>query len=406
MVDLVDVPIDEASPLVTKKVPAQLREWTLIWYGDGPDVTGGFGEVAEQKLLGLMRKGWKVVNAFGINSPGLPDKKYPFPIYSAMHLDGSGVYDYCGRSRFLSHLDRSPSFDVCLMLQDTFQFSQDLQIPAPWSDWFEGFEDADALVTYTEWGRRQVELVAARLEGKVQVIPHGCDPRFFGAEPNPEDPSRSDLRMKLLPRLADRFLVLWVGANQRRKRLPLLFQAFHHLVRKLRVPATLVLRTQVVNPEIGWNLRRLGALYELTPDELVFIERSIPKAGLRDLYRICDVYCHLAHEGWGLPVTEAMAAGLPCVLAKHSSLQEIGAEDRAYLVNCPDYEILPSDYEVARWEPRPKEVAWALNYFRRCPEIAAQYAERARTWSKARTWDLAVDRWDELLRAVVTSSPA
>jgi glycosyltransferase involved in cell wall biosynthesis len=59
----------------------------------------------------------------------------------------------------------------------------------------------------------------------------------------------------------------------------------------------------------------------------------VPQSHLRALYHVAAVLLHIAlYEGFGLPILEAMAAGLPVVTSNVGAMRELG-EDAARLVN-------------------------------------------------------------------------
>ena len=423
-------------------MPRKRKRRRIIGYGDGCDLTTGFAEVMKRILTGLEKRGWEIVGQFGINSQGMPDKRFSFPIYSAQQPYGMGEPDPYGRTRFLQYLDKCPNFDVLFMLQDSFIMSHSLDFAphdggevvrepfvqaavkrarekgaatsiyfpvdaTPWGDWYSGFEAADSIVTYTDWGVREVSAVCPSVGNKLKRIYHGCDPEFFSHSQS----SKQELKDKWIPDKKDRFIILWVGANQRRKRLDLVFKSFRYFLDNYCSNATMVLRTNVGNPMyVGWNLQRLTGLFEFTSDEIVFVGRDIAREGLRDLYQMADVGGpYIGMEGWGLCVTEMMAAGTPTVLTDHSSFSEIGGRsgERALMAEVRDgpdgYDVLSSDYEVRRLVPDIREIARLLNNVRENPEGTQIMAARALAWCLENTWDHVVDQWDEHLTQLLVA---
>lgn len=114
----------------------------------------------------------------------------------------------------------------------------------------------------------------------------------------------------------ERPYVLWVGTIEPRKNLSRLVEAFGRLDRD---DVELVL----VGPK-GWNedldrlvgttvaRERVKVLGFVTPDEL------------RGIYAGCAVFCMpSSHEGFGLPVLEAMAQGAPVVTSRGTATEEV-----------------------------------------------------------------------------------
>lgn len=115
--------------------------------------------------------------------------------------------------------------------------------------------------------------------------------------------------------------VLWVGTLEPRKNLPLLLDAFELLVREDRCGDT---RLVLVGPS-GWLdtasdvARRTGAL----GDRLV-TTGSVSRDDLHALYAGAEMFAFPStHEGFGLPVLEAMSQGTPVVCSADAAVREV-----------------------------------------------------------------------------------
>jgi phosphatidylinositol alpha-1,6-mannosyltransferase len=103
-----------------------------------------------------------------------------------------------------------------------------------------------------------------------------------------------------------------VGANSRRKRFDILLTAFA-AVHEAMPEAVLVIKTDVAVKPLGFDIpamaRALGLGAAVIPQT-----GELTDPEMADLYRAMDVYVHTAEwEGFGIPVVEAMACGLPVV---------------------------------------------------------------------------------------------
>jgi glycosyltransferase involved in cell wall biosynthesis len=152
---------------------------------------------------------------------------------------------------------------------------------------------------------------------RVTVTPLGVDP--------PSDPEPEPAR-RLLRRLGVRGpFLLAVGTLEPRKNLPRLVAAFaeaaadlpdHHLV--------------VVGPA-GWGKSLTGR-----PPARVVLAGGVEYGVLQGLYAAADGLAYPSlYEGFGLPVLEAMARGLPVLTSDRSSLPEV-AGGAALLVDPTD----------------------------------------------------------------------
>jgi glycosyltransferase involved in cell wall biosynthesis len=178
----------------------------------------------------------------------------------------------------------------------------------------------DGIITFSSFTRDQL---AARFDvrpDKVRVIPHGVDPRFF------EDISAAELEaFRVAHRLPPSFL-LFVGAQEPRKNLPLLIEALKILhIHGDKIPLVLAGPPGDDTNAVHAAAARLGL------DEWLTETGYLPPADLQKVYRLATalVFPSLC-EGFGLPLVEAMAAGLPVVAAKNSAIPEVGADAVVY----------------------------------------------------------------------------
>jgi glycosyltransferase involved in cell wall biosynthesis len=164
---------------------------------------------------------------------------------------------------------------------------------------------AAAILCPSEATRR--DLLAAYpnsgLERRVVVIPEG--PGIDGRVP--EGP--------LPPGVEPPFL-LFVGTIEPRKNLPRLLRAIRRLRRRGAVPPL------VVAGRAGWAYGT--ALDELRADPGVRLLGHVDDRTLAALYRSATALCLPSlYEGFGLPLLEAMAAGLPALVGTQGSLPEL-----------------------------------------------------------------------------------
>jgi glycosyltransferase involved in cell wall biosynthesis len=159
--------------------------------------------------------------------------------------------------------------------------------------------------------------------GKVDVAP-------LAARVQPESTATPEAELRTRLELGDRPLVLSLSAKRPHKNLPRLFRALAALEPKRR-PALVVPGYPTPHEE---ELRVLAD--QLGIAELVRMPAWLPADDLEGLYRAaaCVVFPSL-YEGFGLPVLEAMARGVPVACARRSSLPEV-AGDAALLFDPED----------------------------------------------------------------------
>jgi glycosyltransferase involved in cell wall biosynthesis len=125
--------------------------------------------------------------------------------------------------------------------------------------------------------------------------------------------------------------ILFVGALEPRKNVPLLLRAYRELV-----DGGIQERLVIVGRK-GWMYGEIfEVLRSLRLEENVVFTGYVPDSKLADLYCGARVFVYPSvYEGFGLPVLEAMSCGTPVVTSNVSSMPEI-AGDAAVLVDPRD----------------------------------------------------------------------
>jgi glycosyltransferase involved in cell wall biosynthesis len=174
--------------------------------------------------------------------------------------------------------------------------------------------------------------------------------------------------------------VLYIGTIQPRKNLVRLAQAYARLVRTEAVEWDLVLAGG-----LGWRSDEVvGGIDALGLPDRIHCLGYVPESDLAALLQGARLFCYVSlFEGFGLPLLEAQAAGVPVMTANNSSLPEV-AGDAAILVDPTDVDaIADAMLRLSRDEALRRDL------------IAKGYVNVARfSWHKAARETLAV-----LLRA-------
>jgi glycosyltransferase involved in cell wall biosynthesis len=177
--------------------------------------------------------------------------------------------------------------------------------------WFEPLSKADRIWTASAWGKR-VFVANGFDPERIDVVPEGVDPETFNPEVAPS---------AALP-AGDVFRFLAVGRWEKRKGLAELVTAFdREFGPKDKVELVLAgLHANQPGLDLGAELR---ALRLERPHRLKIIPAVKTHQAFAALYTACDAFVAPSRaEGWGLPISEAMACGLPVIVTGYSGPTE------------------------------------------------------------------------------------
>jgi glycosyltransferase involved in cell wall biosynthesis len=238
-------------------------------------------------------------------------------------------------------------------------------------------ESARRIVAVSNATARDLLAAFPAAAGKVEVIWNGVAESWTPGEPAAIAATRARLE-------APRGYFLYAGTLEPRKNLELLLDGWERLRRDAPEAALPLL---VAGPD-GWKQRELQArLAALEPMGVRRLGR-LPVAELRAVVQAATAFVYPSlYEGFGLPVAEAMACGVPVVVAAASSLPEV-AGDAGLAVH-------PEDFE---------ELASALGRLATEPDLAAELGRRGVVRARRFSWDDAAARLAGVFRAVLAEA--
>ncbi len=196
---------------------------------------------------------------------------------------------------------------------------------------------ADAIIVPSETTKKDLIELFGVGEGKVHVVPHGVEERFFRSDSNKFELHSNDSNSKHWngdSQYLNRY-ILFVGTLEPRKNVQRLIEAYQGLPVDIRKEYELVIvgasgwGTPTSSPPIRLQTggeRGTGfspSRREGGEEEGVKFLGYVPNEDLPALYQGASVFVYPSlYEGFGLPVLEAMAAGVPVVTSKGTAMEE------------------------------------------------------------------------------------
>jgi glycosyltransferase involved in cell wall biosynthesis len=231
---------------------------------------------------------------------------------------------------------------------------------------------ASAILACSQFTAREIAVRFPALRARVHWVPLGADAAAASAA------ERAAARARL--GLSGPYL-LWVGSLFNRRRVSELLLALPRLVRRFAGLRLEIVGANRTHPRL--DLARLAG--ELGLHASVRLSGFLSDDELARRYAAADLVIYLSdYEGFGLPVTEAMARGVPVVTGDRPSTNEI-AGDAAYLVD-------PGDVG---------EIASAIDDLLCKPELRARLREAGVKAAGRFDWRVTARRTREILRALV-----
>jgi glycosyltransferase involved in cell wall biosynthesis len=184
-------------------------------------------------------------------------------------------------------------------------------------DWIESLNKCDYIFTASKWGK-YVMVMNGINKNKIFVVPEGVNPLIYNPWGN---------KIKELNTPTFKFLV--VGKFEERKSYREILEAFSNTFSNNENVELFLKANSFVDAKANMELEELIKKYNMNNVKL--IGGNITEDVLAGIYRSCDCFVFPSKaEGWGLPLIEALACGIPVITTFYSGHTE-------FLECCKDY---------------------------------------------------------------------
>lgn len=339
----------------------------VLILGDSPFLKTGFGRVNSHAAAGFLRAGFEVATVTGLQSKAsgiktdLPITIFPTEAENSMGLiEAQAAIAEWEPDCIYATGDPASVGTIASVIPDGMPYVPYIPIegePIVHTGWRNVLAYLDFL-TCSQYG---VDTVRKSLGKTVPYIYHGVDRDVF----SPLTEQDREHYRKILG-WDNKFVVTCVAQNVRRKQLPRLIEAITLLKHQYK-QKDIILYLHTVPYQNhwleGWNLTEIAAAFDVY-DEVIFnpnmLDRhsAVPEVGtqddpgLRELLGASDLFVLPSQvEGFGLPIAEAMAMGLPTMVTKYGAGWEVARHGQGVGVPPHDWEIHKSGTRYANVSP-------------------------------------------------------
>jgi len=380
-----------------------LSDLRILWLSNSPTTPSGFGKVTRESCLRLIDRGYDVICAGNQLQAG----KF---LYEGKLLVVGRYKDNFFRD-ILKPLVEYYDRNLIITMMSIWALNFHQTHPNYAKRWLpitpvegELSESSTAIldparaclapVAISDFGYRELR----KFVDRVYLYYHGVDPEVFFPLPEEE---RRKARWELGVR-EDDFGICFCGLNlYERKDFPKLFKVlatFFERVPRARKDTWLYIHTNTApEPVTSLPLLEIAQKYGISdrvkvpkyhPDVIQFSDEQLCR-----IYNCFDIYMSCSRaEGFGLPILEAAACGIPVIAPDNTTHPELVSE-HGWLVKCSDTSIPlytgeHPEFKHIDLEDAVEKLEYA--YFHR--EELKERGKRAREFALRYDWDKLIDR--------------
>lgn len=291
--------------------------------------------------------------------------------------------------------------------------------------WLELYSKADVVITYCDWAKQLLEKYGLRnILDSATPVP-----------PNVYTPIEDKKQLKESLGLGDVKIIGTVMRNQPRKLFPQLFQTFKRFLDESKrtdiylychtgYPDTWELDEYLLKYNLGHKVLFTYSCMNCHTTEssfykgpLVYCHKckdkslrlpntflQIPCGILNQIYNIFDLYIQYSSlEGYGIPVAEAIAAGIPSMVVNYSAMETFVNDGNAIPIDVTEFQIEPESGRRFALPDEKDTVDKLIAFFSASQQEREARANLGRFMYGVRNVEDMLDIW---VKAINTSQPS
>ena len=235
---------------------------------------------------------------------------------------------------------------------------------------FKACQKANSIITVSEYSKKEIVKYLNIIPGNIFVVYNGINDDF-----------KKKLGRMKQKKVLDKYNInypyfFYMGGFEQRKNVDLLIRVFAQLKKtysNLLQDRKLVIAGEILNIKNPLLIDIEKIIKELKMEKNVILLGKVPDEDRPALYQGAEIFIYPSlYEGFGMPITEAMASGCPVIASNTSAIPEIGRTAIEYFNPNREDELTQQIISLMS-KPKKKE------------ELSRRGIERAKnfTWEKA-----------------------
>ncbi len=362
----------------------------ILWMSDSPNLTTGYGIVTDNIVRRLIKLGHSV-EVIGWNNT----QKESYNGYT-IHPRNKDLY--C-KDVILDYISKfKPDYLITLCDLSFIKYFEELDLNVRWIPYYPfdgGLPAPTEFIPLLKKAYKRIamskhtQFMTKELGLDSELIYHGVDLDIF--KPMNKENIKKEFGLE------NKFIIGMVARNQMRKMIPELIKTFK-IFSKDKDDVILYLHTEM-NSKMGWDLKDFVNKHKLN-EKVIFSNIKNLGIGLKQeemckIYNLFDVHAlSTSGEGFGLPVLESMACGIPNVLTDFTTSREL-VEGRGELVKVKT--TITGPFNMERAIVDIDVFAKKLELLYQNDVLMKEYSKKSIEFAKKYSWDNIIKEWNKII---------